>query len=90
MTTNETTPADLEKTLEELHQQLLAVEDPNERTIELIAQVRGDLNRIGQENDAGEGLLERIEEAASGFNTEHPVLANSLRRIADFLSGAGI
>lgn len=40
--------------------------------------------------EESESILERIEDAAGEFQAEHPVLASSLRRIAHFLSGAGV
>ena len=81
---------DLQATLRRLHGQLEKVGEADEETTALLEQLRGDVERITSDEDEGEGISERIEEAAASFEGEHPVLAGHLRQLIQLLNSMGI
>ena len=72
----------LESLAERLH---LHQGQGDHRARDLHGQVRGVLD--GDEHD---GLADRLEEGAVGFESDHPDLATILRRTADALSAGGL
>ncbi len=59
-----------------------------------VDQLRTTMNEIqsalGQESDASEPLSRRVSNSARRFEQSHPVLTESLGRIADILQQMGI
>lgn len=92
-------PDRLREHLQALHEELRSVEHLDARSSELLGEVREDIQRLlsgpagassvararGPAVDAG-----RLEGLAVQFEAVHPTLAQSLRRLIDLLSKAGV
>jgi hypothetical protein len=77
---------ELREKLEELAERLKLHHGPGEERAQAL---HDDVQKAIDEGDH-EGLGERLEEEAVGFESEHPDLADFLRRFADYLGAAGI
>ena len=82
-----------------LRETLEALERELERTRELDAASREQLERVVEEarevlertgGDEGGSLLHRLREATRDFEEEHPALAETIGRVAAALSNLGI
>jgi len=82
-----------------LHETLEALEQELERTRELDADAREQLERVLVEarevlertgRDEGGSLLDRLREATRDFEEDHPALAETIGRVAAALSNLGI
>jgi hypothetical protein len=86
----------LREHLHQLHRELSGIERLDARSSDLLGQVREDIRRLLGEPEPGQGLPPsaavpgRLERLAVGFEAEHPTLAESLRRLIDLLSKAGV
>ena len=87
----------LRDTLDELHEQLESVEagDPEVQALlqGAIKDLRGALDASAESEPAEsehETFVDRFEEAATYFEESHPVLAGTLRKLAEALSQMGI
>ncbi len=86
--------------LRELHEELRQVERVDARSSALLGEVREDIRRLlAQAPEPGDGspalagsgeVPGRLERLAVGFEADHPTLAQSLRRLIDILSKAGV
>lgn len=87
----------LRDTLDELHEQLESVEAGDSEVQTLlqgaIEDLRGALDASAEsepEESEHETIVERFEEAAAHFEESHPMLAGTLRKLAEALSQMGI
>jgi hypothetical protein len=85
----------LQALLESLHRELASLDDVDDRTKELLAQVTDDVNRVLERDDetAAEDVAasqQNVRNAISEFEAEHPRLAETLGRLADGLANLGI
>lgn len=81
----------LEETLRELHEQLDAAGDLD---AEQLAMLRGAASEIEQTLDRADvsshTIAQRLQEESLSFSQSHPVLVETIGRIADLLSRMGI
>jgi hypothetical protein len=85
----------LQALLESLHHELASLDEVDDRTKELLAQVTDDVNRVLERDDetAAEDVAtsqQNVRSAISEFEAEHPRLAETLGRLADGLANLGI
>jgi len=94
-------PERLREHLQALHEELRSVERLDARSSELLGEVREDIQRLlaGAGGAAGTAPAAaaarpvdagRLERLAVQFEAVHPTLAESLRRLVDLLSKAGV
>ena len=85
------TDQELTEALEAVHEQLAEADhlDPSdvEKLRTTMNEIQGVLERQGEEN---ESLSERVAHSAQRFEESHPVLTDTLGRIADILQQMGI
>jgi hypothetical protein len=84
----------LRQLVNKLHQELAGTEQVDAESRRLLNQLTGDIEELVGESETGAEhhatALERAEEAALGFEAEHPQLAGVLREIMSALSRLGI
>jgi hypothetical protein len=81
----------LDQTLKDLHQQLAEVEDLDDEHVEMLRQALTEIQQTLDEKDVSSaGIADRLREATQQFSGSHPVLTNTVGRIADLLSQMGI
>jgi hypothetical protein len=84
----------LRKLVDKLHRELADTRQVDAESRRLLNQLTGDIEQlVGESASAAEeheSALERAEEAALGFEAEHPQLAGVLREIMSALSRLGI
>lgn len=81
----------LDETLRDLHQQLANVEDLDQQHVEMLRTALGEIQQTLDEKDVSSaGMAERLNEASQQFSSSHPVLTNTIGRIADLLAQMGI
>lgn len=81
----------LEQTLQELHEQLTHVEDLGPEQVEMLRSSVAEIKEALDEKDvSAAGLAERLQEATDQLKASHPVLTNTIGRVADLLSQIGI
>ena len=82
---------ELTAALETLHQELTNSDDLDS---DAVAQLRATMNEIqtvlDEKSEHHEGLTTLVGDSARRFEESHPVLTNSLGRIADILQQMGI
>jgi hypothetical protein len=86
---------ELRKLLEQLHNEIEHTESVDDKGRDLLRDLGGDIRdllaRSGQENiDARPTLLTRLEESISYLEVTHPTLTNTLSKLMESLSNAGI
>jgi len=85
---------DLRQELKELHDQMEASLHKEPLDKDLLGHIMTDLVRIAQGEklgeEAGESLVEQLEDQAADFDSRHPKIAGILRDIVDILSKLGI
>lgn len=81
----------LDETLKDLHEQLESVDDLDEDQIEMLHTALSEIKTTLDEKEVSSaGLAERLKEATQQFSGSHPVLTNTIGRVADLLSQMGI
>jgi hypothetical protein len=83
----------LHKLLEELHTELGTAEALDEQAKDKLRGIAQEIEgAVGPDEDKGLGsdAMNQLEEAAVGFQAEHPRLAGILGQIADTLAKLGI
>ncbi len=85
-----TEPA-LRELLAALHARLQETDAPDSETRQLLKSALQDIEgTLGRGDAASASAVERLEQAAVGFEAEHPTLVVALRRLIDALGKAGI
>lgn len=80
----------LEKLHSELEQMDVKDEASRERLRHLDADIRDLLQRSGEDLDADESMLERLQDSIDHFEASHPQLTLMLSQMMTILSNAGI
>ena len=81
----------LDETLHDLHEQLENVQDLDESQIEMLRNAVAEIKAtLDHQHVSSAGLAEQLEEATQKFSSSHPVLTNTIGRMADLLSQMGI
>ena len=81
----------LDETLKDLHDQLGSIEDLDDERIEMLRNAVAEIQAtLDEQHVSSAGLAQRLQEATQQFNSSHPVLTNTVGRIADLLSQLGI
>jgi hypothetical protein len=86
---------ELRKLLEQLHGQIEQTESIDEKGRELLRDLAADINELLSRSNGGPAriqtsLLERLEDSISYLEVTHPVLTQTLSRVLETLSNAGI
>jgi len=82
---------ELEETLAHLHQQLESIDDLDEAEVQRLRVAAFEIQSTLDRSDVSSATLAgRLEEATRQFSQSHPVLTNTVGRIADLLSQMGI
>ncbi|NEX13293.1 MAG: DUF4404 domain-containing protein [Prosthecochloris sp.] len=83
----------LRELLEQLHQELEQTNTVDESTVEVLADLKEDINRLVQEEtrieDEQEGLTERLNDAVGHFEEDHPKLSMVMQHVLDSLARMG-
>ncbi len=83
----------IKNVLSQLHEQLSSAESVDPELKSLLKNLDEDIHRLLGKDEAAatdQGVIARLEEAATGFTADHPQVAGLLRRLADALSQIGI
>jgi ABC-type transporter Mla subunit MlaD len=83
----------IKSVLNQLHEQLSSAESVDPELKSLLESLDQDIHRLLSKEEvaaADQGVVARLEEAATGFTADHPQVAGLLRRLADVLSQLGI
>ena len=86
---------DLRKLLEQLHAEIEHIHSVDDKGRELLRDLGNDINDLldrSQEEpvEVEQSLLGRLEESISYLEVTHPTLTNTLSKILESLSNAGI
>ncbi len=83
----------LQELLVQLHEELEKTETVDERTGEVLADLKGDISRLVHEEtvieDEQEGLTERLGDAVGHFEEDHPKLSMVIQHVLDSLARMG-
>ena len=83
----------LQELLVQLHEELEQTETVDERTGEVLFDLKKDIGRLVQEEteieDEQEGLAERLGEAVGHFEEDHPKLSIVIQHVLDSLARMG-
>ncbi len=81
----------LEEVLAELHEQLGSIDDMDEAQLEMLRTATAELqSTLDQAEVNSASLAKRLNDASQQFSQSHPLLTNTVGRIADLLSQMGI
>jgi hypothetical protein len=80
----------IQNLLNELHSELADADSLPEGLAKNAREVIADLKESLPSDDDSHGVVERLEEVAAGFESEHPSLASAARQIASALGRMGI
>ncbi len=81
----------LEETLRDLHEQLASIEDLDDEHVEMLRASLAEIQQTLDEKDVNTAsIAKRLEDATQNFSGSHPVLTNTVGRLADLLSQMGI
>ena len=82
---------ELQDRLRELHEELKAARSVDDDTRRSLRRVQDDIETLLESTDDGSSdLLDRLNEAAAGFEAEHPQLSTMIARITNALAQMGI
>jgi hypothetical protein len=86
---------ELRKLLEQLHNEIEQTQSVDEKGRDLLQDLGSDIRellaRSGQDNlEARPSVLKRMEDSVSYLEVTHPTLTNTLSKILESLSNAGI
>ncbi len=81
----------LDSTLKDLHDQLANVEDLDADQIQMLKTALAEINdTLDQQDVSSATLAGSLQEATQQFSGTHPLLTNTIGRMADLLSQMGI
>ena len=81
----------LEETLRELHEQLAAAKDLGADQIAMLRSILGEIQaKVGAEHFEHSSLSAQLTESIEQIQGSHPVLTNTIARVADLLAQMGI
>ncbi len=80
----------IQNLLTELHRELADADSLPDGLAKGAREVIADLQESLPSDDEHQGVVERLEEVATGFESEHPALASAARQIASALGRMGI
>ncbi|MCA9133275.1 MAG: DUF4404 family protein [Planctomycetales bacterium] len=81
----------LEETLRDLHEQLAHAQDLDAEQVELLRAAVTEIEKTLDRTDVNSAnLAEQLQEATERFSGSHPVLVQTVGRIADLLQQMGI
>lgn len=85
------THQELNNALEAVHQQLSEADHLDPAEVEKLRQTMTEIQSVlERQAEDQEGLSDRVSLSAKSFEESHPVLTNTLGRIADMLQQMGI
>ncbi len=83
----------LQELLVQLHEELENTDAVDERTGEVLGELKEDISRLVQEEtdieEDHEGLTERLGDAVGHFEQDHPKLSIAIQHILDSLARMG-
>lgn len=83
----------LQELLVQLHEELEQTETVDERTGEVLGELKEDISRLVKEEtdieEDHEGLTERLGDAVGHFEQDHPKLSIAIQHILDSLARMG-
>ena len=83
----------LQELLVQLHEELEQTETVDERTGEVLADLKKDISRLVHEDtvmeEEQEGLAERLGDAVDHFEEDHPKLSMVIQHVLDSLARMG-
>jgi hypothetical protein len=85
----------LRKSLEQLHTEIENTESVDEKSRELLRDIGSDIRELLARSDGGnvkaeQSLFERLQESISYLEVTHPTLTNTISKLMESLSNAGI
>ncbi|MCR9293893.1 MAG: DUF4404 family protein [bacterium] len=81
----------LDETLKDLHDQLAEVEDLDQEHVDMLRTALTEIQEtLDEQHVSSATLAERLKEASQQFSSSHPLLTNTIGRVADLLSQMGI
>ena len=81
----------LEETLLELHEQLSTAENLGPEQREMLRSAASEIqDALQDKGGTTTGIAHRLQEATEQLKVSHPVLTNTVGRVADLLSQIGI
>jgi hypothetical protein len=84
---------DLRNLLEQLHGEIEQTESVDEKGRELLRDLATDIGELLARSEGGKtqtSILERLEDSISYLEVTHPTLTQTLTRVLETLSNAGI
>jgi hypothetical protein len=85
---------ELQKLLEQLHAEIENTESIDDKGRELLRELGSDIRDLLARSEEGQlqqhSLLGRLEESISYLEVTHPTLTNTIARVMESLSNAGI
>ena len=82
---------DLTDALEVVHRELAESDHLDAEEVEKLRTTMAEIQKVlDQESDEGESLSDRVSTSARRFEESHPVLTETLGRVADILQQMGI
>lgn len=84
------TDSDLRNLLTQLHARLGSSQSVDAEDRKLLVTLLGDIDKVLSNDQASTPDTSRLESLAVKFETDHPALAEGIRRLADTLAKAGI
>lgn len=82
---------ELTDALEVVHRQLAEADHLDVAEVEKLRATMNEIQTVlDQESDRGESLSDRVSNSARRFEESHPVLTETLGRVADILQQMGI
>ena len=84
---------ELRKLLEQLHSEIEQIESVDEKGQELLRDLGTDIRELLARSDdeqAQPSVIERLEDSISYLEVTHPTLTQTLSRVLETLSNAGI
>ncbi len=82
---------ELRDRLRDLHEQLSGTRSVDEATRDSLRRVMDDIETLLESTDeSSPDVLDRLNEAAAGFEAEHPQLSSMIARITNALAQMGI
>jgi hypothetical protein len=82
---------ELTDALDVVHRQLAEAENLDASEVEKLRDTMSEIQSVlDQESEQGETLSERVSSSARRFEESHPVLTETLGRVADILQQMGI
>lgn len=81
---------ELDKALQDLHQQIEDTPDVSEDTREMLRSLQGDIHEAIKNPDHHPTLRERLDEAVTHLESDHPALTAAISSVVNALSNMGV